>query len=143
MSKLEIRKVLSPYVGRTLWFRGRTVVDEPAAHDTYRTLLYDLDVFIYDAWVRVARHCWIHNWQALCDNYGHGTLLRFEAVVTQYTTRDICTGKDIARYGVGRPQTITAHGIGSVDDAVQGLISAFGWDTVADAMERLHTEEPV
>jgi hypothetical protein len=136
MPPVDARDVLSPYVGRVVRCRG-TIVKDEKCRSKRRTLVYDLDAFIDGAWVRAGHHCWVFG-SALCDLYGVGSVLEFDAKVQQYTTAGV------VRYAIGHPRQIVR--VASADAAwlaneIAWLVYLFGWGAVADAVEKAHVEQ--
>jgi hypothetical protein len=134
-SLLESRAVLAPHLGAPLRFRG------VAMRDGYRrdptTLVCRLDAWLRGGWVRAADHTWVQG-GSLCRHWGRGVLLEFTATVRHYAAADPTTGAVADRYSVDDPRDVVPLGPADLINAIAELVGVWGWERVADAVERAH-----
>lgn len=135
MPPVDARDVLSPYVGQRVRCRGTLSQDERCRRK-HRTLVADLKIRVGNNWYYAADHCWVFG-SALCGVYGLQVVLEFDARVHQYTT------KGAVRYAVGNARNglvVASADTAKLDGMVAYMVEAFGWQAVADAVEKAHTE---
>lgn len=132
---LETRSAFAPYAGHDV--RCRAVAMRDGRGPEPRTFATRVEIRIGGRWEPAAAHVWLHDCR-LCRDFGRGVLVEFTAEVQEYESADPATGGRLWRYGLGRVRGATAVGPAPLLDMVAELCDVWGWERVADAVERAH-----
>lgn len=137
VAAIETRPALAHYVGAAVRCRAVAMRDGHFGRD--ETFVTHVDANLGGAWEHVASHCWVKG-RRLCEEFGVAVVLEFEATVRRYTTDNPLTGRPATRYGLAQPRGVLCRGPAALADMIRELVTAFGWEAVADAVAAAHDE---
>lgn len=140
---VELRTGLAAFVGQRVHARA-VVMKGGVARVKFRWVPQTLLGFVAVeelGWAKVGYHAWVRGSDFVCDGLAlPGDEVEFTAEVTSYPGTDPASGRPITRYGLTDAEGVRSLGPALLREMIGELVSVFGWEAVANAVEGHHAD---